>query len=97
MSNKLTLVKYPPKQISRSDIIICPMAEWCAFENYFWPVRLATQSFPKVDLLHLDFIAILLQALLMHVITQQPEDPISYFHEEITKIKKEMEELNVSS
>lgn len=31
----------------------------------------------------------------MHVITHQPEDPIGYFHEEITKIKKEMEELNV--
>ena len=31
----------------------------------------------------------------MHVITFQPDDPIGYFHEEITKIKKEMEELNV--
>lgn len=31
----------------------------------------------------------------MHVITHQPEDPIGYFHEEITKIKKEMEESNV--
>ena len=37
-----------------------------------------------------------MQALLTHVITHQPDDPISYFHEEITKIKKEMEELNVS-
>lgn len=35
------------------------------------------------------------QALLMHVITHQPDDPIGYFQEEITKIKKEMDELNV--
>lgn len=35
------------------------------------------------------------EILLMNVITKQPEDPITYFHEEITKIKKEMEELNV--
>ena len=32
----------------------------------------------------------------MSVITHQPDDPIGYFHEEITKIKKEMEEMNVS-
>ena len=31
----------------------------------------------------------------MYVITHQPEDPIAYFHEEISKIKKEMEEMNV--
>lgn len=37
-----------------------------------------------------------IQALLLQVITSQPDDPIGYFHEEITKIKKEMEELNVS-
>jgi len=33
----------------------------------------------------------------MHVITHQPEDPITYFQEEIAKIKKEMEESNVSA
>lgn len=38
-----------------------------------------------------------MQSLLKHVITHQPEDPISYFHEEIIKIKKEMEENNASS
>ena len=33
----------------------------------------------------------------MHqVIVEQPEDPIGYFHEEITRIKKEVEETNVS-
>ena len=37
-----------------------------------------------------------LQGLLLHVVQHQPEDPIGYFHEEITKIKKEMEETNVS-
>ena len=37
-----------------------------------------------------------LQGLLLHVIEHQPEDPITYFHEEITKIKKEMEDSNVS-
>ena len=35
------------------------------------------------------------QGLLLHVIEHQPEDPITYFHEEITKIKKEMEDSNV--
>lgn len=35
------------------------------------------------------------QELLMYVISHQPEDPIGYFQEELTKIKKEMEELNV--
>ena len=33
----------------------------------------------------------------MSVITHQPEDPISYFQEELTKIKKEMEEMNVGT
>ncbi len=35
------------------------------------------------------------QGLLRHVVEHQPEDPMAYFHEEITKIKKEMEEANV--
>ena len=38
----------------------------------------------------------ILQGLLLNVIEHQPEDPITYFHEEITKIKKEMEDSNVS-
>lgn len=37
----------------------------------------------------------LVQGLLTHVMLHQPEDPISYFHEEITKIKKEVEESKV--
>ncbi len=35
------------------------------------------------------------QGLLRHVIEHQPEDPMAYFHEEIAKIKKEVEEDNV--
>ena len=42
---------------------------------------------------HCDYCA--LQGLLMHIVVHQPEDPISYLHEELTKIKKEMEESNV--
>ncbi len=38
---------------------------------------------------------ITLQGLLTHVMTHQPDDPISYFREEIAKIKKEMEESKV--
>lgn len=37
-----------------------------------------------------------MQGLLTHVIVHQPDDPIGYFHEEIGKMKKEMEESNVS-
>lgn len=33
--------------------------------------------------------------LLRHVIVHQPDDPISYFHEELTKIKKEVEASNI--
>lgn len=40
-------------------------------------------------------LCVFLQGLLLHVVQHQPEDPIGYFHEEITKIKKEMEETNV--
>ena len=36
-----------------------------------------------------------LQGLLTHVLINQPDDPIAYFHEELTKIKKEVEEQNV--
>ena len=36
------------------------------------------------------------QGLLTHVVVHQPEDPIGYFSEEIGKIKREMEESNVS-
>ena len=44
----------------------------------------------------LDIISrVFMQGLLLHVVQHQPEDPISYFHEEITKIKKEMDETNV--
>ena len=38
---------------------------------------------------------VFMQGLLLHVVQHQPEDPISYFHEEITKLKKEMDETNV--
>ena len=38
-----------------------------------------------------------LQGLLTHVVVHQPEDPIAYFHEELSRIKKEVEENNVSS
>ena len=31
----------------------------------------------------------------MHVIIHQPSDPIGYFHEELTKLKKELDETNV--
>eukprot|EP00731_Ephydatia_muelleri_P001887 Em0001g1887a len=37
----------------------------------------------------------LFQGLLRHVITHQPDDPIAYFHEEISKIKKEVEENHI--
>ncbi len=38
---------------------------------------------------------IVLQGLLTHVMLHQPEDPISYIHGEITKIKKEVDESKV--
>ena len=31
------------------------------------------------------------------MVVHQPEDPIAYFHEELSRIKKEVEENNVSS
>ena len=34
--------------------------------------------------------------MLTHVVVHQPEDPIAYFHEELSRIKKEVEENNVS-
>ena len=37
-----------------------------------------------------------MQGMLTHVVVHQPEDPIAYFHEELSKIKKEVEENNVS-
>ena len=37
----------------------------------------------------------LLQGLLHHVVVYQPSDPLQYFHDEISKIKKEMTESNV--
>ena len=36
------------------------------------------------------------QGMLTHVVVHQPEDPIAYFHEELSRIKKEVEENNVS-
>ena len=47
-------------------------------------------------MIHLSFYYVCLQGLLLHVVQHQPDDPIGYFHEEITKIKKEMEETNAS-
>lgn len=38
----------------------------------------------------------IVQGMLTHVVVHQPEDPIAYFHEELSKIKKEVEENNVS-
>ena len=38
---------------------------------------------------------ILSQGLLHQVVIDQPEHPFEYFHDEIKKIKKEMEESNV--
>ena len=34
--------------------------------------------------------------MLTHVVVHQPDDPIAYFHEELSRIKKEVEENNVS-
>ena len=36
-----------------------------------------------------------MQGLLHQVVIEQPEKPFEYFHKEIGKIKKEMEESNV--
>ena len=36
-----------------------------------------------------------MQGMLTHVVVHQPEDPIAYFHEELSRIKKEVEENNV--
>lgn len=38
----------------------------------------------------------IMQGMLTHVVVHQPEDPIAYFHEEVSRIKKEVEENNVS-
>ncbi|CAI8031615.1 hypothetical protein GBAR_LOCUS17944 [Geodia barretti] len=35
------------------------------------------------------------QGMLTHVVVHQPEDPVAYFHEELSRIKKEVEENNV--
>lgn len=40
---------------------------------------------------------IVFQGLLHQVVREQPDNPFEYFHEEISKIKKEMEESNVNS
>lgn len=37
------------------------------------------------------------QRLLTEVAVQQPDDPMGYFHEEITKIKTEIQERNVNN
>lgn len=34
--------------------------------------------------------------MLTHVVVNQPEDPIAYFHEELSRIKKEVEDNDVS-
>ena len=36
-----------------------------------------------------------MQGMLTHVVVHQPEDPVAYFHEELSRIKKEVEENNV--
>ena len=36
------------------------------------------------------------QGMLTHVVVHQPQDPIAYFHEELSRIKKEVEDNNVS-
>ena len=35
--------------------------------------------------------------MLTHVVVHQPEDPIAYFHEELSRMKQEVEENNVRS
>ena len=35
--------------------------------------------------------------MLTHVVVHQPEDPIAYFHEELSRMKHEVEENNVRS
>jgi len=37
------------------------------------------------------------QGLLTHAMMHQPEDPMGYFHQELTKMKKEMADSNVCS